>query len=202
MDDETQPLADLLSDIASATVSPASGTVGGIVGAMGTALCEMVCIHLQGANVSTDADLAELQRNLETDRDRLLTLAEADAAVVDELFGTAGNGDDPSIRKRSVGIPLALAEACLDVLETTAIVTGAADRPVVIDAGIGAYFVDSALRSALFTARSNVGSIDDESFRAETERRVADLESSADRAIRQAMENAGIDGIERTSTEK
>lgn len=202
MDDETQPLADLLSDIASATVSPASGTVGGVVGAMGTALCEMVCIHLQEADVSTDADLAELRRKLETDRDRLLVLAEADAAVVDELFGTAGDGDDPSIRKRSVGIPLTLAEACLAVLEAATVVTGAADRPVVIDAGIGAYFVDSALRSALFTARSNVGSIDDESFRAETKRRVAELESAADRAVRQVMENAGTDGIERSPTDK
>lgn len=201
MDDETQPLVELLSDIASATVSPASGTAGGVVGAIGTALCEMVCIHLQEADVSTDADLAELHRTLETGRDRLLTLAEADAAVVEELFGTDGNGDDPSICKRSVGVPLALAEACLAVLETATVVTGVADRPVVIDAGIGAYFVDSALRSALFTARSNVTSIDDESFRAETERRVADLESAADRAIRQVMENAGTDGLKRSPTE-
>ena len=201
MNDETQPLAALLSDIASSTVSPASGTVGGGVGAMGTALCEMVCIHLQEADVSTTADLAELQRKLEADRGRLLTLAEADAAVVEELFGTAGDVDDPSIRERSVGVPLALAEACLTVLETATVVTSAADRPVVIDAGIGAYFVDSALRTALFTARSNVESVDDESFRVETERRVADLESAADCAVQQAMESAGTNGIGRSPTE-
>jgi len=201
MDDEPRPLADLLSDIASASVSPASGTAGGVVGAIGTALCEMVCIHLQEADVSTDADLSGLRRDLEDGRNRLLTLAEADAAVVEALFGTAGNGDEPSVRKRSVGVPLALAEACLDVLETAAVVTGAADRPVVVDAGIGAYFVDSALRAALFTVRSNLGSVDDESFRAEAERRAADLESAADRAVRLTTENAGAHGIGRSPTD-
>ena len=195
MDDDAQPLADLLSEIASASVSPASGTAGGVVGAVGTALCEMVCIHLRRAGVSTDADLAGLRQELEADRARLLTLAEADAAVVEELFGAAGNGDEPSVRKRSVGVPLALAETCLDVLETATVVTGAADRPVVVDAGIGAYFVDAALRTALFTVRTNLGSVTDESFREETERRAADVESAADRAVRLAAEHAGTGGI-------
>lgn len=199
MNDETRPLADLLSDVASASVSPASGTVGGVVGAMGTALCEMVCIHLREADVSTDADLAAIRRDLESDRARLLTLAEADAAVVEALFGTGDGGDDPSVRKRSIGVPLALAETCLAVLEAASVVTGAADRPVVVDAGIGAHFVDAALRSALFTARSNVAFVDDESFRAETERRAAEIESAADRAIRRTMGNAGTDGIERSA---
>ncbi|QAU13998.1 formimidoyltetrahydrofolate cyclodeaminase [Halorubrum sp. BOL3-1] len=198
MNDETQPLAEFLSEVASATVSPASGTVVGVVAGMGTALCEMVCVHLRNAAVRTDADLAELQRTLKSERERLLTLAEADAAVVEELFGTGDGGDDPSVRKRSVGIPLALAESCLTVLEAASVVTGAADRPVVVDAGIGASFVDVALRSALFTVRTNVASVDDESFRAETERRVADIESAAERAARLTMENAGTDGIGRS----
>lgn len=201
MDDETQSLADLLSDVASARVSPASGTVGGVVGAMGTALCEMVCIHLQEAdlNTDTDADLAELRRTLESDRERLLTLAEADAAVVEAVFGTDGVDDDPTMDERATEVPLALAETCLAVLETATVVTGAADRPVVVDAGIGASFVDAALRSALFTARINAASADDESFRTETERRAADVEAAADRAVRLAMENAGTDGIDRSA---
>ncbi len=199
MNDETQSLADLLSDVASASVSPASGTVGGVVGAMGTALCEMVCIHLQEADVNADADLAELRRTLESDRERLLTLAEADAAVVEAVFGTDGIDDDPTMGERATEVPLALAETCLAVLETATVVTGAADRPVVVDAGIGASFVDAALRSALFTARINAASTDDESFRTETERRAADIEAAADDAVRLATENAGTGRIDRSA---
>ncbi|OYR43533.1 cyclodeaminase/cyclohydrolase family protein [Halorubrum sp. Hd13] len=199
MNDETQSVADLLSDVASASVSPASGTVGGVVGAMGTALCEMVCIHLREAEVNTDADLAELRRTLESDRERLLTLAEADAAVVEAVFGTNGVDEDPTMDERATEVPLALAETCLAVLETATVVTGAADRPVVVDAGIGASFVDAALRSALFTARINAASADDESFRAETERRATDIEASADDAVRLATQNAGTDRIDRSA---
>ncbi|OYR55065.1 hypothetical protein DJ73_02985 [Halorubrum sp. Ea1] len=199
MNDETQSVADLLSDVASASVSPASGTVGGVVGAMGTSLCEMVCIHLQDADLNTDADLAELRRTLESDRERLLTLAEADAAVVEAVFGTNGVDEDPTMDERATEVPLALAETCLAVLETATVVTGAADRPVVVDAGIGASFVDAALRSALFTARINAASADDESFRAETERRATDIEASADDAVRLATQNAGTDRIDRSA---
>ncbi|OYR44901.1 cyclodeaminase/cyclohydrolase family protein [Halorubrum sp. Ea8] len=199
MNDETQSVADLLSDVASASVSPASGTVGGVVGAMGTALCEMVCIHLREAEVNTDADLAELRRTLESDRERLLTLAEADAAVVEAVFGADGVEEDPTMDERATEVPLALAETCLAVLETATVVTGVADRPVVVDAGIGASFVDAALRSALFTARINAASADDESFRAETERRATDIEAAADDAVRLATQNAGTDRIDRSA---
>jgi len=189
MDYEAQPLGELLSGIASTAVTPAGGTAGAVVGAIGTALCEMVCIHLEAADAAPDADLAARREELEDRRARLLILAEADAEVVDELFASAGG--DPSTVKRSVGVPLSLAETCLEVLETATTVTGAADRPVVADAATGSYFVHAALRSALFTVRSNLEHVDEPSFVEESERRAADLEASADRALADVVANVG-----------
>lgn len=189
MDYEAQPLGELLSGIASAAVTPAGGTAGAVVGAIGTALCEMVCIHLGAADAAPDADLAARREELEDRRARMLILAEADAEVVDELF--ASGGEDSSTARRSVGVPLSLAETCLEVLETATAVTDASDRPVVADAATGSYFVHAALRSALFTVRSNLEHVDEPSFAEESERRAADLEASADHALADVVANVG-----------
>jgi len=189
MDYPNRRLDGLLSEVASASVTPAGGTAGAVVGAIGTACCEMVCIHLETADAAVDADLAARREELVAQRARMLTLAEADAEVVDELFATAGA--DRSTVKRSVGVPLSLAETCVEALETAAAVTGSADRPVVADAATGSYFLHAALRSALFTARNNLEYVDEASFVEDAERRTADLEASADRALKGVLANVG-----------
>ena len=190
MEYATRPLSELFTDIASPSVAPAGGTAGAVVAATGTALCEMACIHLRAADAPTDVDLVELEAELEGHRKRLLTLGSADAAVVEALFGSDGEAGH-SARKRSVGVPLALAESCLAALEAAAAaVTGASDRPVVADAVTGAYFLEAALRSAVATAQGNLASVDEQSFRAATERRLSELETSADRLFRDVTESA------------
>jgi formiminotetrahydrofolate cyclodeaminase len=183
-------LDGFLSDIASASVTPAGGTAGAVVGAIGTACCEMVCIHLEAAEVATDVDLAALRADFEGTRGRLLELGGADAAVVDALFGPDAEPDDAT-RTRAVSVPLAMAETCVEVLETAAVLTGAADRPVVADAATGSSFLDAALRSAVATARTNLAAVDDESFRDETEDRLTEAEAAADQAL--ATVRANVD---------
>ena len=183
-------LDGFLSDIASASVTPAGGTAGAVVGAIGTACCEMVCIHLEAAEVATDVDLAALRADFKDTRGRLLELGGADAAVVDALFGPDAEPDDAT-RTRAVSVPLAMAETCVEVLETAAVLTGAADRPVVADAATGSSFLDAALRSAVATARTNLAAVDDESFRDETEDRLTEAEAAADQAL--ATVRANVD---------
>ncbi len=192
MDYGSRPLSGFLSDIASTDVAPAGGTAAAVVGAIGTACCEMVCIHLQRADVATDADLEAVRSDLEDGRARMLELGAADAEVVEALFGTSDADADRSTAKRSVGVPLSLAEACLATLESAAVVTGAAERPVVADAGTGAYFARSALQAAVFTARRNLDAVDDDAFREQSERRAAELRAAGDRAFERAMAN--LDG--------
>ena len=191
MDYDTRPVGSFLDDVASAHVTPAGGTAGAVVGAIGTACCEMVCRHLEAAGVVTDADLGGLQREVESCRDRLLALGAADAAVVEALFGPDGD-PDRGTRKRAVGVPLALAETCLTALEAAVVVTGVADRPVVADALTGSYFLEAAVRSAVATARGNLAAVDEEPFRAETERRLTDVATATDRALAAVREN--VDG--------
>ena len=191
MEYTTRPLSELFNDIASSSVAPAGGTAGAMVAAAGTALCEMTCIHLGAADAPVDVDLVELEAELKGHRGRLLTLGSADAAVVEALFGSDGEAGH-SACKRSVGVPLALAESCLAALEVAAAVTGASGRPVA-DAVTGAYFLEAALQSAVATARGNLALVDEQSFRAATERRLSELETSADRVFRDVTESVDVE---------
>lgn len=194
MEYEDRPLAELLSDVASAAVTPAGGTAGAVVGAIGTACCEMVCIHLRRADVSTEADLAAVREDLEDRRAHMLVLASADAEVVEALFGAGGDGADRATVKRAIDVPLALAEACRGTIESAAVVTAAADRPVVADAVTGAYFAHAALRAAVFTARRNLDAVEDAAVRERSERRAAAIERAGERAHERALSNVDRNG--------
>lgn len=174
-----------LSEIASENVAPAGGTATAVVGAIGASLCEMVCIHTVESDEA--AEFADVREILRKQRNHLLDLAETDASVVDDLFGGAdGQPDEPGL-KRSIGVPLTIAESCLTVLELAVDVTATGNRTAVADAATGVVLTHASLRAALFTVRSNLGQSADPSFVAEIERRVAEIEDRADEARNRAM---------------
>ena len=191
MDYDTRPVGAFLDEVASARVTPAGGTAGAVVGAIGTACCEMVCRHLEAAGADADGGLAEMCRTLETRRTELLALAAADAEVVEERFATPTDGADPESVQRSVGVPLSIAEACLRTLEEAATVTGLSDRHVVADAGTAAYLARGALAAAIFTVRFNLDDVDDGAFVAETRERATAIKDAARDAFEETMGNLG-----------
>lgn len=188
---EDRTLEEFLSGIASERVAPAGGTAAAVVGAVGAALCEMVCIHTleKGEHAAPSTDLADARDALREQRDHLLQLASADARVIDELFPTSGDDLDQSDIKRSIGVPLAIADGCLTVLDLATVVTENGTRTAVTDAGTGVFLVHSALQAALFTVRSNVGRLSDPSFIAEIEGDLTEIETDGDRAYRRALDN-------------
>ncbi|MGQ4556308.1 cyclodeaminase/cyclohydrolase family protein [Halobellus sp. GM3] len=196
-DDES--IGVLLDEIASERVTPAGGTAVAIAGAMGAALCEMVCIHTLTADDAraggpedgsngrdtdvgldpTDATrLRELRADLGRQRDALLALARRDADLVDELFGRDAA---PSERlwKRAAGIPLAIAETSLAVLEAAGIAIERGRRGVTADAKTGAYLADAAVQASIATVKTNLETISDASLNASFRERVESLERSA-----------------------
>lgn len=190
MEYDAQSMDQFLSGIASGSVAPAGGTAAAVCGAIGTALCEMVCIHgLNHGDLAGDRDLVSAARDeLAADRDRLLVLGNEDADLVDELFGGATVDLDEADAKRAIGIPLAVADTCRDVLETTTAVTVAVPGPVAVDAGTGAFLVRAALDASLFTVRHNADLVDDPEFLAGLDRRVSDIETVAGTAFDRTME--------------
>lgn len=186
-----QTLDEFLGGIASERVAPAGGTGTAVAGAIGAALCEMVCVHtVRGDDHGAgETDLADVRDDLREAREHLLELAETDGRIVDELFSQSAGAPGESELKRSIGVPLTIADACLDVLELAADVTAYGNRNAVADAGTGVILARSALRAAAFTVRRNVDQVDDSSFTDEVERDIAEIETRGDEAYERAMRN-------------
>jgi formiminotetrahydrofolate cyclodeaminase len=178
---EDQPIGAFLDDVASRTVTPAGGTAAAIVGAVGTALCEMVCLHTVADDdcAGVAEEMADRRADLGSRRTLLLDLAGRDADVVDALLA-APPEEAERAQKRATGVPLAVAEACLPVLEHAAALTARGTDSAVPDAGTGAVLVHSALRASVLTVRSNLERVPDQSFVDRVATRATDLERAAD----------------------
>lgn len=186
-----QSLDEFLSGVASNRVAPAGGTATAVVGAVGAALCEMVCIH-SIENPDSDASatgLHDVRDDLHRHRIHLLELADTDGKLVDELFGADSGAVEQSDVKRSIGVPLTIADACLDVLELATDVTEMGNQRAVADAASGVILTRAALRAAVFTVRSNLGQVSDSSFVDDVEGDITEIEQRADEASERAMQN-------------
>ncbi|MFD1599930.1 cyclodeaminase/cyclohydrolase family protein [Halobellus rarus] len=184
-----------LDDVASERVAPAGGTVVAVTGAMGAALCEMACIHTMSARDAVDQTVrngadGEAERPFEAIRGdlarrrrELLALAEQDATLVDELFGSDAGEPTDRLEKRAAGIPLATAESSLAVLNAAAVVVERGRSGVAADARAGAYLADAAVQASLSTVRVNAAALSDRSF-AETMAARADALSASAADVR------------------
>ncbi|RLM95079.1 cyclodeaminase/cyclohydrolase family protein [Haloarcula sp. Atlit-7R] len=190
-----QPIGEFLDGVASGQVTPSGGAVAAIGGAMGAALCEMVCIHTVSADESSadSGELAALADALTDSRERLLALADKDAAAVDAVGAAFESGNDDRIQaaaKRSTEVPLETAEVCLDVIEHARTVT-AKGRPVAVpDAAVGALLAAAALQASASTVRANLDMIDDESFVAAMKQRADATEAAGEAVLNEAIANA------------
>jgi formiminotetrahydrofolate cyclodeaminase len=186
---------EFLDDIASGQVTPSGGAVAAIGGAMGAALCEMVCIHTLGTDVSEreSGELRAVGDDLTEHRERLLDLADEDAAAVDAVGAAFETGDDTRIQaaaKRSTEVPLETAEVCLNVVQHARTVTAKGTPVAVPDAAVGALLAAAALQASVSTVRANLDMIDDESFVAELTQRANEAEAAGEAALDEAVTNA------------
>lgn len=185
----TLAIDEYLSQIASENVTPAGGTATAVVGAIGTSLCEMACIHTveKPADEADHLEIAEILESLRKQRDHLLEFADRDAEVIDELFTESPSDTDERLVKRSIGVPLTIARASLNVLELAETVTSKGNQRAVGDAGTGVMLVRSAFQAAVFTARCNLDLVADQTFAEEVAERTIEMEREAEAAYEKAF---------------
>lgn len=187
-----QPISDFLDNVASQRVTPAGGTATALVGAIGTALCEMVCLHTIGKDgyADVEAEMAEIHEEFGQQREVLLELADKDADVVDGLLAAYRDESDQTVAmKKATGVPLTIAKACLSVLEYAVVVSEKGNKNAVPDAGSGSFLVYSALQASVFTTRYNIDQLSDTVFTEEMETRAANLERSAEIEFERVLSN-------------
>jgi formiminotetrahydrofolate cyclodeaminase len=188
-----QAVEEYLSNVASAQVAPSAGATAAITGALGAALCEMVCLHTGEA--ASSRRLAETTVELEDLRDQLLALADEDGAAVDEVQ-TAFEGDTDStheqaVLRRATEIPLRIAETAGDVATHATVVAADGTPNGRTDAVVGAIIARAAVASAAAIVRANTGLLADESVVSDIERRLDAAEVDAEAAVAELTEADG-----------
>ena len=199
---QDRTIGEFLASVASNDVPPGGGAAIAVSGAAGAALCEMVCTLTVEADGFEDVEdeVASARDDVTVHRERLLELADEDSAAVDAMFDAyatpEGEGRADAIQRamrRATEVPIEVAESCLEVLEHLRMVTVEGKRSALADAGIGAYLVHAALRASVFTARSNLGPIDDREFAGEVAGRADEIERAGGEAIEQI--EANLEGV-------
>jgi formiminotetrahydrofolate cyclodeaminase len=194
---ESETVGGLLSEVASPTIAPAGGTCAAVVGATGAALCEMACIHTvrKDGEANAAAEITATGEELAAQRERLLGLADADAEAAEALFDAldGGRGADREA-KRATGVPLAVAESGVAVIEAAAVLARDGTDTILPDVVTGAFCADAARRSAVFTVRANADHLEDPSFVEAMDRRTAEIEAAAAEAFENVEAASGAHG--------
>lgn len=179
-----QSVERFLSNVASPQVAPSAGAVAALTGALGTSLCEMVCLHTSESE--TSERLATAQAILREHRDLLLTLADEDGTAIDEVqtaFETESDGKhEQAALRTATEIPLRIAEAARDVADSAVVVAEDGTRNARTDAVVGAMLARAAVASAATIVRANLDLLDDDAFMSDVRTRINAAESAADDA--------------------
>jgi methenyltetrahydrofolate cyclohydrolase len=186
-----QPLERFLDALASAAPTPGGGSAAAIIGAMGAALTSMVCNLTLGKKdyEAVQQPIREALGKTETLRTALTRMISDDVRAFDTLMAAyrlpRSHDEEKRVRseaiqsalKQATDVPLACAQACLEVIELAREVAMIGNRGVISDSGVSTLAAYAALRSAALNVDINVPSIKDEAFvRLRRERQVSLLQ--------------------------
>ncbi|VAX38601.1 Formiminotetrahydrofolate cyclodeaminase, partial [hydrothermal vent metagenome] len=170
----TRTLGDFLDQLAAKTPTPGGGAVASAVGALGSALGEMVLAYSLGKKSLAEHEpkLREASAKLSRARTVLLELAAEDEAaygLVNELSklpeGDARRADLPAATLAAARVPLSCMAACASVLRLLDTLPGITNKYLHSDLAIAAILAEAATRSAAWNVRVNLPGITDAQVR-------------------------------------
>ncbi len=199
-----QSVDDFLAAVAADSPAPGGGSVAALAGALGGALIAMVARLTLGREryVAYDAEMRAALPQAEALRQTLTGLMDADAAAysaVTAAYKLPRETDAQRVERTAAiqaalriatDVPLAVAAACVDVLELAVQLAAHGNRSAASDAAVAALMAYAGLQAAVRNVRSNVGSLRDESFVAEAGRRAAALLVAGEQALAAALRAA------------
>ena len=173
-----QPCDEFIEVLASKAPVPGGGGACALVGAVGTALGNMVGSLTVGKKKYADveAEIIELQKRSTSLQNHLLLLMERDAMVFEPLskaYGLPKNTEEEKAHKAEVmeaalkeacSVPMEIMEKCCEAID---IIDEFAKKGSVIaisDAGVGATFLRSALEGASLNVYINTKSMADREY--------------------------------------
>jgi len=201
-DPATGRLVDLtLRDFADRVGEPlpraGGGSVAAYAGSMAAALVGMVCRLTVATNgvEAAEEELGSMCAAAETLRARLLAAVDADTDAYLEVAGSyhlpkdtaeenvARKGAMSAARRRAADVPLAAAEACLEVLELAGGLSAGFNTAAASELAVAVQAAMTCVRGGAVDVAINLKYLDEDSGAMEMRRRTADIERRADEAL-------------------
>lgn len=168
-----KPCDEFIESLASKAPVPGGGGASALVGAVGTALGNMVGSLTVGKKKYADveAEIIELQKRSTSLQNYLLLLMERDAQVFEPLsraYGLPKNTEEEKAYKAKVmeealkdacSVPMEIMEKCCEAIDIIAEFAEKGSVIAISDAGVGATFLRSALEGASLNVYINTKSM-------------------------------------------
>lgn len=187
--------------VAAAEAAPGGGSAAALSGSLGAALVAMVANLTIGRpkyaehEVVMQAVLAQARRL----QGQLLALVDADTAAYENVVAAyrlpKGNEEQKASRegavqeamKHAADIPLATAEACVQVLNIAALATEHGNTNASSDAAVAGLLAHAGMLGAARNVRINLQQIKDAEFCRAAEARLSGLVGNAEAALKRAL---------------
>jgi formiminotetrahydrofolate cyclodeaminase len=181
-----KPVSTFLDELASSAPAPGGGSAAALGAAIGAALVSMVANLTVGKKKYADVqnDIQRILAQSEELRHKCLELLERDVAAYTEVSKAYKMPRDTEEQKEArtaavqkalkgaTAVPMELAGACVEILNLCPESSEKGNVRAVSDVGVGALMAEAALRAAALNVLINLGSIKDEDFVQEGQRRL------------------------------
>lgn len=194
-------LREFAAKLASADAAPGGGSASALAGALAAALGGMVAGLTVGRPkyAAHEVEMQAVQTQAERLRGQLLALVDADTAAYENVMAAYQLPKDTDERvvarreaiqealKHAADIPLATAEACVQVLNLAALAAEHGNPNAASDAAVAGLLAHAGLLGAARNVRINLQQIKDAPFCGAAEARISGLVTNAEAALKRAL---------------
>ena len=194
-------LRDYTQRLSSSEPAPGGGSAAALAGGLAAALAAMVARLTLGREryAEYEVEMKMILDQAERLRHQLLALVDADTVAYQDLmaaYGLPKRNEEAIEHRRSAiqealrhatDIPLATAEASLQVLNLAVQACEHGNKHAVGDAVVAALLAHAAILGAIHDVRINLQGLQDAGFCASTEARVAGLAANAEAALERTV---------------
>src|SRR2546422_1108048 len=191
-----------LDELASASPARGGGSAAALAGALGSALCSMVCNLTIGKKKyeAVEKEVKQVLRKSEELRGLFASMIDRDVDAFNKVMETyklpKENENQKALRaaaiqaatKEAALIPLELMKHVIDAFPLTQAVAEKGNASSVSDAGVSALMLHSACESAALNVQINLGGIRDSEFVGWKEEEVSSLRRTSESKLKEILE--------------
>jgi len=197
----SETVQDYCKRLASNEPTPGGGSGAAVAGALAAASAAMAANFTVGKKkfANVQADIERILEVLNTQQQKLLELADADAEAYSKVGAAYGMPRDTDAEKEArqqaiqealmaaAEVPMGVVEACAAVIAVLPELADKCNPNLISDVGVGAQLGSAALAAAQLNVEVNLALIKDEDYNSQKRRRLSQLATEAGEASEQAI---------------